>query len=158
MDKMQIKERQKKIRIPSESEIELSISSSRILSSVQNSDSSTQTIKVKSENGEEQSLSIPTVAYEMLIDILSQMAQGNAVTLIPVHAELSTQQAANILNVSRPYLIKLLESGEIPYYKVGKHRRILAQELYNYKSGIDTKRSQTLDELTALTQELGLDD
>ncbi len=155
---MQIKERQKKIRIPSESEIELSISSSRILSSVQNSDSSTQTIKVKSENGEERSLSIPTVAYEMLIDILSQMAQGNAVTLIPVHAELSTQQAANILNVSRPYLIKLLESGEIPYYKVGKHRRILAQELYNYKSGIDTKRSQTLDELTALTQELGLDD
>lgn len=155
---MQIQERQKKIRIPSESEIELSISSSRILSSVQNSDSSTQTIKVKSENGEERSLSIPTVAYEMLIDILSQMAQGNAVTLIPVHAELSTQQAANILNVSRPYLIKLLESGEIPYYKVGKHRRILAQELYNYKSGIDTKRSQTLDELTALTQELGLDD
>jgi len=155
---MQIKERQKKIRIPSESEIELSISSSRILSSVQNSDSSTQTIKVKSENGEERSLSIPTVAYEMLIDILSQMAQGNAVTLIPVHAELSTQQAANILNVSRPYLIKLLESGEIPYHKVGKHRRILAQELYNYKSDIDAKRSQTLDELTALTQELGLDD
>ena len=73
-------------------------------------------------------------------------------------AELSTQQAANILNVSRPYLIKLLESGEIPYYKVGKHRRILAQELYNYKSDIDTERSQTLDELTALTQELGLDD
>ena len=158
MDKMQIKERQKKIRIPSESEIELSVSSSRILSSVQNSDSSTQTIKVKSENGEERSLSIPTVAYEMLIDILSQMAQGNAVTLIPVHAELSTQQAANILNVSRPYLIKLLESGEIPYHKVGKHRRILAQELYNYKSDIDAKRSQTLDELTALTQELGLDD
>lgn len=155
---MQIKERQKKIRIPSESEIELSVSSSRILSSVQNSDSSTQTIKVKSENGEERSLSIPTVAYEMLIDILSQMAQGNAVTLIPVHAELSTQQAANILNVSRPYLIKLLESGEIPYHKVGKHRRILAQELYNYKSDIDAKRSQTLDELTALTQELGLDD
>jgi len=155
---MQIQERQKKIRIPSESEIELSVSSSRILSSVQNSDSSTQIIKVESENGEERSLSIPTVAYEMLIDILSQMAQGNAVTLIPVHAELSTQQAANILNVSRPYLIKLLESGEIPYYKVGKHRRILAQELYNYKSDIDTKRSQTLDELTALTQELGLDD
>ena len=155
---MQIQERQKKIRIPSESEIELSISSSRILSSVQNSDSSTQTIKVESENGEERSLSIPTVAYEMLIDVLSQMAQGNAVTLIPVHAELTTQQAANILNVSRPYLVKLLESGEIPYYKVGKHRRILAQELYNYKSDIDAKRSQTLDELTALTQELGLDD
>ena len=155
---MQIQERQNKLRIPSESEIELSTLSSRILSSVQNSDSSTQTIKVGSGNGEERSLAIPTVAYELLIDILSQMAQGNTVTLIPIQAELSTQQAANILNVSRPHLIKLLESGEIPYYKVGKHRRILAQKLYDYKSDIDAKRSLTLDELTALTQELGLDD
>lgn len=155
---MQIQERQNKLRIPSESEIELSTLSSRILSSVQNSNRETQTIKVEAKNGEEQSLLIPTFAYELLIDILSQMAQGNAVTLIPVHAELSTQQAANILNVSRPHLIKLLESGEIPYYKVGKHRRILAQKLYDYKSDIDAKRSQTLDELTAFTQELGLDD
>ena len=155
---MQIQERQNKLRIPSESEIELSTLSSRILSSVQNYDSSTQTIKVGSGNGEERSLAIPTVAYELLIDILSQMAQGNTVTLIPIQAELSTQQAANILNVSRPHLIKLLESGEIPYYKVGKHRRILAQKLYDYKSDIDAKRSLTLDELTALTQELGLDD
>jgi excisionase family DNA binding protein len=155
---MQVIDRQNKLKIPSESEMELSTLGSRILSSVQNSDRETQTIKVEASNGEEQSLLIPTFAYELFIDILSQIAQGNAVTLIPVHAELSTQQAANILNVSRPHLIKLLESGEIPYYKVGKHRRILAQKLYDYKSDIDAKRSQTLDELTAFTQELGLDD
>ena len=99
---------------------------------------------------------IPSVAYELLIDILSQLSQGNAVTLVPVKAELSTQQAANLLNVSRPYLIKLLESEEIPYRKVGKHRRILAKELYEYKAEIDEKRSQSLDELTALTEELDL--
>ncbi|MEL7075250.1 MAG: excisionase family DNA-binding protein [Cyanobacteria bacterium J06648_1] len=71
-------------------------------------------------------------------------------------AELSTQQAANFLNVSRPYLIKLLESEEIPYRKVGKHRRILAKDLYEYKAATDAKRSQSLDELTALTEELDL--
>lgn len=71
-------------------------------------------------------------------------------------AELSTQQAANFLNVSRPYLIKLLESEEIPYRKVGKHRRVSAKNLYEYKAEIDEKRSQSLDELTALTEELDL--
>ena len=71
-------------------------------------------------------------------------------------AELSTQQAANLLNVSRSYLIKLLESEEIPYRKVGKHRRILAKVLYEYKSDINAKRSQSLDELSTLTEELNL--
>ena len=71
-------------------------------------------------------------------------------------AELSIQQAANLLNVSRSYLIKLLESEEISYRKVGKHRRILAKDLYEYKSNIDAKRSQSLDELTTLTEELDL--
>lgn len=71
-------------------------------------------------------------------------------------AKLSTQQAANLLNVSRPYLIKLLESNEMPYHTEGKHRRIFAQDLYQYKADIDAKRSQSLDELTALTEELDL--
>ncbi|PSB09811.1 DNA-binding protein [Pleurocapsa sp. CCALA 161] len=116
----------------------------------------TQKITVESESGQQESLLIPAVAYELLIDILSQISQGNAVTLVPVQAELSTQQAANLLNVSRPYLIKLLESSEIPHRKVGKHRRILAQDLYEYKANIDAKRSQSLDELTALSEELDL--
>ncbi len=71
-------------------------------------------------------------------------------------AELDTQQAANLLNVSKSYLIELLKSKAIPHRKVGKHRRILAQDLYQYKANIDTKRSQSLDELTALTEELDL--
>ncbi len=71
-------------------------------------------------------------------------------------AELDTKQAANLLNVSRPYLIKLLESEAIPHRKVGKHRRILAQNLYQFKADIDAKRSQSFDELTALSEELDL--
>jgi excisionase family DNA binding protein len=155
---MQIIDRQKKLPIPSEAEIELSTQSSRILASRFNTHSATQEIKIEFENGKEKSIQIPSLAYELLIEILSQMSQGNAVTLVPVHAELTTQQAANFLNISRPYLIKLLDSGEIPHRKVGKHRRILAQDLYSYKADIDAKRNQSLDELTALSEELDLYD
>ncbi|MDJ0899173.1 MAG: excisionase family DNA-binding protein [Xenococcus sp. MO_188.B8] len=153
---MAILDRQRKIPIPTKADIELSARSSRVLASLTNSHQGTQKITVESERGKEESLMIPSVAYELLIDILSQISQGNAVTIVPVKAELSTQQAANLLNVSRPYLIKLLESREIPYHKVGKHRRVLAQDLYKYKTDIDAKRSQSLDELTALSEELDL--
>ncbi|MEM8719044.1 MAG: excisionase family DNA-binding protein [Cyanobacteria bacterium P01_G01_bin.39] len=153
---MAVLDRQRKIPIPTEADIQLSTQSSRVLASLTNSHQETQKITVESESGKEESLLIPSVAYELLIDILSQISQGNAVTLVPVQAELSTQQAANLLNVSRPYLIKLLESNEIPYRKIGKHRRILAQDLYQYKADIDAKRSQSLDELAALTEELDL--
>lgn len=155
---MQVTNRQNKLPIPSESEIEIATRSSRIMASVFNSHSHSQEIIVKLENGQEQPLLIPSFAYELFIDILSQIAQGNAVTLVTVHAELSTQQAANLLNVSRPYLIKLLESNQIPHHKVGKHRRILAKDLYEYKADIDAKRGQSLDELTSLSQEMGLYD
>jgi excisionase family DNA binding protein len=153
---MAVLDRQKKTPIPTEADIKISTQSSRVLASLTNSHSQTQKITVESENGKEESLLIPSVAYELLIDILSQISQGNAVTLVPVQAELSTQQAANLLNVSRPYLIKLLESKKIPYRKIGKHRRILAKDLYQYKADIDAKRSQSLDQLTALTEELDL--
>lgn len=153
---MTVLDRQRKIPIPTEADIELSTQSSRVLASLINTHNHTQKITVESENGQEESLFIPSVAYELLIDILSQLSQGNAVTLVPVQAELSTQQAANLLNISRPYLIKLLESGEIPYRKIGKHRKILAKDLYEYKAEIDAKRSESLDELTSLSEELNL--
>ncbi|MDJ0898515.1 MAG: helix-turn-helix domain-containing protein [Xenococcus sp. MO_188.B8] len=142
--------------IPSESEISLSQESSRILASHLKPSSSTQTLKVIEENGQEQILEIPSTAYQLLIDILSQMAQGNAVTLIPMNTELTTQEAVGLLNVSRPYLIKLLESNKIPFRKVGRHRRIRFEDVMNYKNQIDSDRMQALDELAAQAQELDM--
>jgi len=85
-----------------------------------------------------------------------QMAEGTAVTLLPTQAELTTQQAAAILNVSRPFLVRLLEHGQIPYRKVGTHRRILLRDVIAYQEGTDTARVRSLDELANLSQELNL--
>ena len=108
------------------------------------------------EGGQRTTVQIPTAVLELLQEILVQMAQGNAVTLVPIHAELTTQQAADLLNVSRPFLIERLEQGEIPFRKVGTHRRIRLHELMVYKHAIDQQRATALDELAAQAQELGL--
>lgn len=142
--------------IPTEAESQVSKESSRILASHISAKQSTRQFKLVEEDGSEQAVIIPAAAFDLLVDILSQMAQGNAVTLIPIHAELTTQEAADILNVSRPFLVKLLESGEIPCRKVGRHRRILFEDLMHYKQQIDSQRMQVLDRLAAQAQELNM--
>lgn len=87
---------------------------------------------------------------ELLIRLLRFLSQGDAVTLVPVHQMLTTQQAADILNVSRPYLISLLEKGQIRHELVGRHRRIKAEDLFDYKRARDKERREALDALAAL--------
>ncbi|PWN57761.1 helix-turn-helix domain-containing protein [Abyssibacter profundi] len=107
-------------------------------------------------NGGDEALELPVYVVRMLNRIFAEMAEGNAVTLVPVHAELTTSQAADLLNVSRPYLIKLLESGDIAYIKVGSHRRVRAEDVLRYRETQLTKRREALAELTAEAQRLGL--
>lgn len=113
-------------------------------------------VRIVSDDEPEESIPIPFAAFRLLSNILTEMAKGNAITLIPVHAELTTQQAADILNVSRPFLVDQLEKGVISFRKVGTHRRILFKDLMAYKQTMDRNRFEALDELAAQAQELDM--
>lgn len=101
-------------------------------------------------------LILPRQALALLRDILVEMAQGNAVTIVPTHAELTTQEAADILNVSRPHLIKLLNDNVIAYSKTGTHRRIRYQDLMAYKAEREYRSMDALDALTEQAQHLDM--
>lgn len=111
-------------------------------------------LKIQDQEGNEESIGLPPAAVRLLLDMLEQMANGNAISLLPIHAELTTNQAADLLNVSRPYLIKLLEKGDIPFHRVGSHRRVKAKDILAYKKESYTRRTEALNELTAQAQEL----
>lgn len=120
-------------------------------------DAERMTVKLVDIEGDDTTLELPGSAVRLLIEALQQMARGNAVTLMPMHAELTTQQAADILKVSRPHLVNLLEQGRIPFRKVGSHRRILTEDILRYKAQTEHNRRVALDELATHDQALGLE-
>ena len=97
-------------------------------------------------------VNVPSGAFELFIEILGHMANGDAVTLIPIHADLTTQQAADLLNVSRPHLVQLLEARKIPFRLVGTHRRLRAEDVFHFKTALDAERKKVLDDLASEAQ------
>lgn len=145
---------QKIVHLPTPAEVEQAKESSRTLSKY--ADVDRVQLALRGCNGESDDLVLPGHVLQILLDVLSEMSKGNAISLIPHHQVVSTQEAANLLNVSRPFLVGLLEKGEIPFRKVGAHRRVLLVDVLAYKERIDNLRTQTLDELAALSQEEGM--
>lgn len=107
---------------------------------------------------EKETINIPVDFLNFVEQIMGEVAKGNSVTLIPNSREISTTEASEILEVSRQHLVELLESGEllIPFRRVGKHRRLRAEDVINYKNKIDEQRLKTLEELAKQAQELKL--
>lgn len=140
--------------LPSEAEAILARETSMVLASRTHSTDPLQLRLLDDPSA--RTVKLPASAVRMLVHILEEMALGNAVTLIPVHAELTTQEAADMLNISRPSLIQLLDEGKIEYRRVGTHRRVRFEALMAYKRRVDADRRAVLAELAAYDQELGL--
>lgn len=118
----------------------------------------TAALLVVERDGEEQLIPIPASIFHMLGSILENLGEGRAVTLTLIDREISTQKAADLLNVSRPYLIGLLEAGKIPFRKVGTHRRMRLIDVLDYKTRIRADAERAYSELVAEAQELGFYD
>ena len=101
-------------------------------------------------------LVLPSEVFEVLRDIVAAMAEGQAVTIVPVHQRLTTQEAADLLSISRPTLIKLLESDEIPFERPGRHRRLRLTDVLAYQDRRSTQRRQALDRMVEIADESGM--
>ena len=138
--------------LPTERESALARDSSRLLAACIGRG---PTARLRVIDGDDE-IEVPVSALRMLVDILANMAEGNAVSIMPIHAELTTQQAADFLSVSRPFLVGLVERGLLPHHKVGTHRRIYFQDLLDYRKQSTVQSKSALDALAEQAQKLGM--
>jgi excisionase family DNA binding protein len=142
--------------LPSPEEVVLARDSGRALSAFLATRAETQKIEIFDDKGAAHPVRLPVSALRLLVDVLTEIGEGNAVSIIPIHADLTTQEAADVLNVSRPFFVQLLERGDIPFHKIGTHRRVRYQDVIAYKARIDADRQRALDALAAQAQELNM--
>ncbi len=114
------------------------------------------TMTITGAGGTTGEMLVPASTVRLLFAALSEMACGNGVSLLPETTELTTQEAANLLNVSRPYFVGLLEKGEMPFRLVGNQRRVKVQDVVAYKALSDRDRRTALDELAQLGRDIGI--
>lgn len=141
---------------PNDAEVTLAQQASRALSHLAGQGRAVHVEAIEERNGHKETFVLPAAAVRLLVDMLGQMAAGHAVTVVPIHAELTTQQAADMLNVSRPFLVGLLEQDKLPFHKVGTHRRVRYGDLLAYIRCERDARREALDDLARQGQELSL--
>nr|WP_246881173.1 helix-turn-helix domain-containing protein [Pantoea ananatis] len=140
--------------MPAKEEIDVALRSQKALAEHLVTKFETQKITIQDAQDVTHQIELPTSALRLLLSILGEVAHGNAVQVVPVHAELTTQEAANLLNVSRPHLVKLLEDGVLPNHKTGRHRRVFFADLIKYKDQRLQESLAAMKELADLSQEL----
>jgi excisionase family DNA binding protein len=137
-----------------EAEVRAAMQGQRVLAAHLATGPATQTIQIPGSDRAPHQVEVPTTALRLLGDVLAELAAGNAVRVVPVHAELTTQDAADLLNVSRPHLVKLLEEGALPFHRAGKHRRVRFADLMQFKAA---REAASHDAMKALAEQaLGL--
>ena len=145
-----------KTMLPVAREVQAAVQGQRALAAFLATRFETQRIQIFDDKNQAHQVELPTSALRLLVDILAELAGGNAVKVVPIHAELTTQEAAALLNVSRPHLVKLLEDGALPHHKPGKHRRVRFADLMQFKTQRDQDSERAMAELATQAQELGM--
>ena len=144
------------VSLPVEREVQAALEGQRALAAFLATRLETQQIQIFDDKNQAHRVELPTSALRLLVDILAELAEGNAVKVVPVHAELTTQEAADMLNVSRPHLVKLLEEGALPFHRAGKHRRVRFADLMQFKVQRDQASEDAMAALAKQAQELGM--
>lgn len=145
-----------KVILPVEREVAAAVQGQRTLAAWLATRFETQSIQIFDDQNQAHQVELPTTALRLLVDILAELADGNAVQVVPIHAELTTQEAADLLNVSRPHIVKLLEEGLLPFHRTGKHRRVRFADLMQFKSDRERASEQAMEQLAKQAQELAM--
>ncbi|MFK3796289.1 helix-turn-helix domain-containing protein [Pseudomonas sp. NPDC088444] len=142
--------------LPDQAVIEAAAETRRQLAAFLSTKLETQRVDIVDVQDQVHTVQLPAMALQLLDEVLSELALGNAVKIVPIHAELTTQEAADLLNVSRPYLVKLLDEGRIAHTKLNRHRRVKFADLMAYKKRQDANGRKALDELSELSQDVDM--
>lgn len=145
-----------KLKLPDERDVEIAAQGRRALAPCLSSKGKIRRVQVFDEGNQAHQMELPTLALHLLDEILAGLAKGSALTVVPVRAALTTQEAADLLNVSRPHLVKLLESGKLPFHRTGKHRRVMFVDLMQFRSARDRSSEQAMNDLSREAQELDM--
>jgi excisionase family DNA binding protein len=143
--------------IPTDQDARLAREASRVLDASSAAEGALRVRLVETGGAPPATLELPAAAARLLKELLREMGAGHAVTLVPIEAEITTQQAADLLNVSRPYVVGLVEQGKLPARMVGPQRRIRLADVLAYKAESKAKARAALREMVAIDQELGLE-